>query len=296
MTSKTTTYAGLLLMFAVCSMACWCGGEEEKEASTTNAMDTGKLRDAMFSALGGGDFAGARARANQLEAAGGEVSADVRERIERGLEAEKIEWMKALDAELAKGEKADYGAASALARSLEKRGVALGDPRTSQLAALKQVHEEQERARFLIVDLPALAGKSPEQVRAILGKPKSCGKLEVKKNVLLQFDHCVYPLEAPMRLQVDYILGEAAFFEVFGAREDLSPGVLPRLGFKESKPHNQAKSALSWFHYEGFHSLILIQFENMSSLQIQINHIERSRISQDKKYRRRVIRGSKMPR
>lgn len=296
MTFKHTTHTCLLLVLTTSTLACWCGGEEEKTAPAASAMDRSKQLAAMRSAIDRGDFDGARARVNQIEASGGEVSADVHEMIERGLARQKEEWMAALDAELAREGEGDYEAAAALAGSLKRRGVALGEERERGLALLGEAHKEKERLRLLIVDLPALAGKSPKQVRELLGEPTACERLKVKKKVILQFDHCTYALSAPTRLQVDYILGKAAFFEVFGARGDLSSDILPRLGFEKTPPQQEAGGAMSWFTLEGFHSVVLMQPRNTLSLQIQVDHIERSRMSKDKAYRKRVIRGSRLPR
>ncbi len=304
----------VLLSTALVASSCLCSGEEPDDSKEEIAT----TREIMKRAVERGDYTGARMRLHRLKKLGARVDSSLQTKIEQGAkeegearaqarELEQQTWLSELKAELAKGDDANLETAQALAKSLKERDIALEDETAASLKQLierdRERRQKLEREQALqrkkslhIVDLPALAKRTPRQVRKLLGKPKSCGRLKVEKGVMLSFDHCIYELSSSRSIQVDYILNKAAFFEVFGVRAAPSTSMLERLGFKSTTPSNTTKISHSWFGHQGFNSIILIRFKPAGNLQIQADRINRSRIANDQGYRKSVIRGSRKPR
>jgi hypothetical protein len=100
-----------------------------------------------------------------------------------------------------------------------------------------------------VVKIPEIAGKSAEQLRALLGPPEYCESS-------LYSSRCSY---APGRTEVVFIDGKADWITVNELGETpLGPQALRRLGLPPSAPQLSAAGQLAWTGLAGLKQLSLI--------------------------------------
>lgn len=93
------------------------------------------------------------------------------------------------------------------------------------------------------MSIPAIAGKSKEDVEALLGEPSSCGPSK-------HGERCVFDWR---RLEIVYINGLADWITVRSIKgQPFSPSSLVLLGIKKAKPTAATDFAIRWDYIPDF--------------------------------------------